>query len=103
LPPLGPEVFKAIGTTYPSDFSPLLSKTSADSLQRGNSRGGRALTSPLGPVLAFGTLGNTRSRGAGVLGINPEDVGLPVAAWVTASVPFTAVPKESKEGTSQRP
>ena len=101
--PFGPEVFKAIGTTYPSDFSPLLSKTSADSLQRGNSRGGRALKSPLGPALAFGTLGNTHSRGAGVLGIDPKDLQLPVAAWVTAAVPFTAVPNETKEDTPQHP
>jgi Caspase domain len=83
--PFGPEVFKAIATTYPSDFSPLLSRDIANKIG-GSARGSREIGTSLGSALILGTL--TRARGAGVLGVDASDLSLPIADWTTVSLPF---------------
>jgi hypothetical protein len=89
--PFGPEVFKAIATSEPTDFSPLVDfSTISRGSPRGNARGAKESLSPIGQLLMTATLG--RSRGAGLAGkltataLDPSD-------WSTSVVTFEARPK----------
>ena len=76
--PLGPEIFKAIATTEPTDFGLVVDPVFTRGTPRKNE--GNALRSPLGQLLRSLALG-TRS---GTASIDPSD-------WSTASVGFDVV------------
>jgi hypothetical protein len=85
--PYGREMFKAIATTYATDFSPVVDAQ----LKRGarNAKEAKAIGSPLGQLLRAATLGQ---RGQ-VAGVNPGD-------WSTATIIFDVVPPKSQRTTS---
>jgi len=98
--PYGPEVFKAIITQGPTDFSPLFRRTDAEDIlyrrPRGTSRGQQEAKSPLGQLLLTAVTGRTRlrepdgSRGD-IFGIeDAANLGVPVEKWSTAEITFEA-------------
>jgi hypothetical protein len=103
--PFGQEVFKAVATSEPTDFSPLLSTKTVRGLQsnaglRGaqKRRGAKEMATPLGSALLLGTLGNNgKARGAGIMEVDASNLQLPVADWGTTSVSFLAIPKAQSQ------
>jgi hypothetical protein len=102
--PYGPEVFKALVTEQPSDFSPLFSREEAEGIQRGEStRGEKEASTPLGQLLLTGTTGRTRGKARGptkrgderdtLLGAeDAAQVGVIVEGWTTCEVAFDSLP-----------
>lgn len=102
--PYGPELFKALITEQPSDFSPLFSREEAEGVQRGdNTRGEKEAATPLGQLLLTGTTGRTRgkARGAATRGdkndrlfgaADAARIGAPLEGWATYEIAFDSLP-----------
>jgi len=102
--PYGPELFKALITEQPSDFSPLFSPEEASGIQRGDStRGKKEAGTPLGQLLLTGTTGRTRGKARGGTTRGDKDdrlfgaedaarVGAPVEGWATYEITFDSLP-----------
>jgi hypothetical protein len=106
--PYGNEVFKAVVTTQPADFSPLFQLNDADDIQhrrpRGTVRGDDEAKSPLGQLLLTLTTGKLGTTTRGTRG-DPADgrtglfgaedaakMGVPIEGWATAELTFQAHP-----------
>jgi hypothetical protein len=100
---LGPEIFKAIATSEPADFSPLLSSGSMRGAPRGRQRGVKESQTKLGSALLVGSLAlpSGRARGS-IVGVDSSSLALPVADWATTSLSFISIAKQTTLG-SQRP
>jgi metacaspase-1 len=107
--PYGNEVFKAIVTRQPSDFSPLFRLDDAENIQRsrprGTVRGQNEARSPLGQILltlTTGKLGSTKRSGARdgpsdqntrlIGAADAATMGIPLEGWATAEITFRAQP-----------
>jgi metacaspase-1 len=107
--PYGNEVFKAVVTRQPADFSPLFSQTDAEDIQhrrpRGTVRGDDEAKSPLGQLLLTLTTGKLGSPNRGRTRSGPSDgrtrlfgaedaarMGVPLEGWATAEITFQARP-----------
>ena len=92
-PPYGPEIFKAIATREPADFSPLLSESSVGNKRGGNDRGAKEEQTMLGQLLKTATTIGMTTRG-GIEGT--QDIASPRAntfGWSTFEFKFVAVIK----------
>ena len=92
-PPYGPEIFKAIATREPADFSPLLSESSVGNKRGGNDRGAKEEQTMLGQLLKTATTIGMTTRG-GIEGT--QDIASPNAntfGWSTFEFQFVAVIK----------
>jgi len=101
--PYGPEVFKAIITQQPTDYSPLFRRTDAEDIQygrpRGTSRGQEEAKSPLGQLLLTAVTGRIRKQDGArgdIFGIeDAANLGVPVEKWATAEITFEARPRKT--------
>ncbi len=116
--PYGNEVFKAVVTRQPADFSPLFRQMDAEDIQykrpRGTVRGEDEAKSPLGQLLLTLTTGRLGSANRGSTRGRPsggrtglfgaEDaarMGVPLEGWATAEITFQArPPRESSPSGS---
>ena len=92
-PPYGPEIFKAIATREPADFSPLLSESSVGSKRGGNDRGAKEEQTMLGQLLKTATSIGMTARGS-IEGT--QDIASPNAnasGWATFEFQFIAAMK----------
>ena len=109
-PPYGPEIFKAIATRQPADFSPLLSESSVGNKRGGSDRGAKEEQTPLGQLLKTATTIGMTARGE-IEGT--QDIESPNAdtfGWATFEFQFVAVMKaasaqttHSEQGTQGEP
>jgi hypothetical protein len=103
-PPYGPEIFKAIATREPADFSPLLSESSVGNKRGGSDRGAKEEQTMLGQLLKTATTIGMTTRG-GIEGT--QDIASPNAntfGWSTFEFQFVAVMKAAstqKSSTEQ--
>jgi hypothetical protein len=98
-PPYGPEIFKAIATREPADFSPLLSEGSVGNKRGGNDRGAKEEQTMLGRLLKTATTIGMTTRGA-IEGT--QDIASPNAntfGWATFEFQFVAVMKAASAQT----
>jgi hypothetical protein len=79
--PLGPEVFKAIVTSEPTDFGPVADATLKRGLRSPEEE--KAMQSPLGQLLRAAVMGQ-RAKNSG---LNPTD-------WATVSVHLEVTEKK---------
>ena len=92
-PPYGPEIFKAIATREPADFSPLLSESSVGNKRGGNDRGAKEEQTMLGQLLKTATSIGMTARGS-IEGT--QDIASPNAnasGWATFEFQFVAAMK----------
>ena len=92
-PPFGPEIFKAIATLEPADFSPLLSESFVGNKRGGNDRGAKEEQTMLGQLLKTATTIGMTTRG-GIEGT--QNIASPNAGtfgWATFEFQFVAVTK----------
>src|SRR5687768_3490063 len=92
-PPYGPEIFKAIATREPADFSPLLSERSVGTKRGGNDRGAKEEQTALGKLLKTATTIGMTTRGE-IEGT--QDISSPNAdtfGWSTFEFQFVAITK----------
>ena len=92
-PPYGPEIFKAIATREPADFSPLLSERSVGTKRGGNERGAKEEQTALGKLLKTATTIGMTTRGE-IEGT--QDISSPNAdtfGWSTFEFQFVAITK----------
>ena len=92
-PPFGPEIFKAIATREPADFSPLLSESFVGNKRGGNDRGAREEQTMLGRLLKTATTIGMTTRGGieGTQNISSPNAG--TSGWSTFEFQFVAVTK----------
>ncbi len=98
-PPYGPEIFKAIATREPADFSPLLSESSVGNKRGGNDRGAKEEQTTLGQLLKTATTIGMTTRGE-IEGT--QDIASPNAdtfGWTTFEFQFVAVMKAASAQT----
>ena len=98
-PPYGAEIFKAIATREPADFSPLLSESSVGNKRGGNDRGAKEEQTVLGQLLKTATTIGMTTRG-GIEGT--QDIASPNAntsGWSTFEFQFVAVMKAASAQT----
>jgi hypothetical protein len=92
-PPFGPEIFKAIATLEPADFSPLLSESLVGNKRGGNDRGAKEEQTKLGQLLKTATSIGMTTRGEieGTQNIASPNAG--TVGWATFEFQFVAVTK----------
>lgn len=92
-PPFGPEIFKAIATLEPADFSPLLSESLVGNKRGGNDRGAKEEQTKLGQLLKTATSIGMTTRGEieGTQNIASPNAG--TVGWATFEFQFVAVSK----------
>jgi hypothetical protein len=92
-PPFGPEIFKAIATLEPADFSPLLSESLVGNKRGGNDRGAKEEQTKLGQLLKTATSIGMTTRGGieGTQNIVSPNAG--TVGWATFEFQFVAVSK----------
>jgi hypothetical protein len=92
-PPFGPEIFKAIATLEPADFSPLLSERFVGNKRGGNDRGAKEEQTMLGQLLKTATTIGMTTRGEieGTQNISSPNAG--ASGWATFEFQFVAVTK----------
>lgn len=92
-PPFGPEIFKAIATLEPADFSPLLSERFVGNKRGGNDRGAKEEQTMLGRLLKTATTMGMTTRGEieGTQNISSPNAG--PSGWATFEFQFVAVTK----------
>ena len=92
-PPFGPEIFKAIATLEPADFSPLLSERFVGNKRGGNDRGAKEEQTMLGRLLKTATTIGMTTRGGieGTQNISSPNAG--TSGWATFEFQFVAVTK----------
>ncbi|MBU0741541.1 caspase family protein [bacterium] len=83
--PSGAEMFKAIATAEPADFSPLLDRDAIRDLERNRSAGPRDDESPLGQLLRAATLGERSTT------------SVAPGKWATATVSFIVTDGPAQE------
>lgn len=92
-PPFGPEIFKAIATLEPADFSPLLSESLVGNKRGGSDRGAKEEQTKLGQLLKTATSIGMTTRGdiEGTQNIASPNAG--TVGWATFEFQFVAVSK----------
>ena len=90
--PLGQEMYKAIATREPADFSPLIDASTLQTrgAPAGGARGAREAQTPLGRLLMSATLG-TRTRGQASFAAPAED-------WATHTVYVNVIAAPTEPG-----
>lgn len=107
--PFGPEVFKAIATSNPADFSPLFYMDTIEDIQRSGMRGGvrgtREAQTSLGEYLITLVSGDTRlTRSGEIVGLSrPDEVEIETASFTTWTLSFESQSRASSQMQSQTP
>jgi hypothetical protein len=92
-PPYGPEIFKAIATREPADFSPLLSERFVGNKRGGNDRGAKEEQTALGKLLKTATTIGMITRGEIEGTQNISSPNADTVGWTTFEFQFVAVKK----------